>query len=66
LIESRVKTFTGTPFEAAGLTKGGRVFPIEVAAKQHFYEGREVRLVTVRDVSERLQVERQREKNDRG
>lgn len=48
--------------ETWGVQKNGATIPIEVSVKDHQWAGRTVRLVTVRDVSERLLAEEERRK----
>jgi len=46
------------PRQYAGLRKDGSTFPIEVLAREYHYEGRDVRVVSVRDITERMDAER--------
>ncbi len=41
------------PFEAFGLRSGGQVFPIEIQGRMMHYKGEQVRVTSVRDISER-------------
>jgi diguanylate cyclase (GGDEF)-like protein/PAS domain S-box-containing protein len=45
------------PYEAKGMRKDGSIFPIELQAKAMPYQGREVRVVAVRDITWRKQAE---------
>lgn len=45
------------PYECEGLRKDGSTFPLRVKGRELTYEGRKVRLTTVRDISERKQAE---------
>lgn len=46
------------PAQYVGLRKDGSTFPIEVIAREYRYQGRDVRVTTVRDVSGRVEAER--------
>jgi diguanylate cyclase (GGDEF)-like protein/PAS domain S-box-containing protein len=48
----------GEPRESVGLRKDGSTFPIEVLARDYYYEGRGVRVASVRDITERVAAER--------
>jgi len=41
------------PFEALGLRSNGQVFPIEIQGRMMHYKGEQVRVTSVRDISER-------------
>ncbi|MBW4678769.1 MAG: PAS domain S-box protein [Microcoleus vaginatus WJT46-NPBG5] len=45
------------PYEAIGLRKDGSRFPIEIQAKVIPYQGNQVRVVAIRDITERKQAE---------
>ncbi len=45
------------PYEVWGLRKDGSIFPTEVHAKKMSYHGQPVRVVAVRDITERKQAE---------
>jgi PAS domain S-box-containing protein len=45
------------PYEAVGLKIDGTPFPVELRAKNAFYQGRKVRLGAVRDITERKRAE---------
>ena len=45
-------------YETGVLRKNGQIFPAEVSAKQFFRGSRQIRLVAMRDITERKQVER--------
>src|SRR5919199_1615691 len=45
------------PYEAVGLRKNGSKFPVEVQAKMIPYQNRLIRVVAIRDISHRKQVE---------
>ena len=47
----------GGPRHYVGLRNDGSTFPIEVLAREYQYEGRDVRVVSVRDVTERVAAE---------
>ncbi len=46
-------------YEAVGLKKNGETFPIEIRARHIPYQGRTVRVVAVRDISERKRLEQE-------
>jgi PAS domain S-box-containing protein len=45
------------PYETTGLTKDGEVFPVEVHGKMFTHQGRQVRGVTVRNLTEQKRAE---------
>jgi PAS domain S-box-containing protein len=45
------------PYEAVGLRKDGSTFPVELQGKTIIYQGRQVRLLAVRDITSRKQAE---------
>jgi PAS domain S-box-containing protein len=47
------------PYESVGRRKDGSTFYVEVVVKSHRYQGREVRLVAGRDITERKRVQAQ-------
>jgi PAS domain S-box-containing protein len=47
------------PYEHYALRKDGTTFPVEVQAKAFPYEGRQLRVTAIRDISERKRVEEQ-------
>lgn len=49
-------------YELWGRQFGGKVFPLELSAKRHLLGGREVRMVAVRDMTERYNLESERQK----
>ena len=53
----RVKEGNEEPYESDGLRKDGTTFPMLVRGQQLFYEGRNVRLTTLVDLSERKRAE---------
>lgn len=50
------------PYEAHARRLDGETFPVEISMKRHVFEGREVRMVAVRDMTERYQIESERQK----
>jgi signal transduction histidine kinase len=48
-------------YESVGLRKDGTKFPMEIRAQDMEYKGRKVRVVVLRDITERLQAETERE-----
>jgi len=67
-VQKQVRSRASTPYEAVGKRKDGRQFPIICHAKTAKYQGSEVRVVAIRDLSYRKeseQVLREREENFR-
>jgi PAS domain S-box-containing protein len=56
----RIRTRDGTPYEAEGVRKGGLIFPIEIQARTMPYQGRNVRVVAVRDLTWRKAMEEEK------
>jgi PAS domain S-box-containing protein len=54
---ARLGTRQETPFEVAALSRDGTRRHVEVLGKDHVHKGRKVRLVVVRDITERKQAE---------
>ena len=52
LVVERMRTRPGTPYEIEGITKDGTRIPLEVVGKDIRHEGRTVRVVVVRDLTE--------------
>jgi PAS domain S-box-containing protein len=50
------------PYEIDTRTRTGERIPVQVSVKRHIYEGREVRMVAVRDLRDRLRFEAERRK----
>ena len=57
-VSARIKTGETGPYESRGLRPDGSTFPTEVAAREVLYEGRPVRVVTMRDITARRKLER--------
>ena len=57
IVREKMRTGDERPYEVVGLRKDGSTFPAEVAGKAIRYQGRPMRLVTVRDISERKRLE---------
>jgi len=50
------------PYEAWGLRKNGEVYPLRLEARNIPFQGREMRVVEFRDITERKRAEEEREK----
>jgi len=61
-IAGRIQNNAQQTFEAWILRKNGIKIPIEISSQMHKWEGKEVKLVTVREIQERLEAEVQRRK----
>jgi two-component system cell cycle sensor histidine kinase/response regulator CckA len=59
LAESRINAEHEHPYELTGVHKSGSTFPIEVCGKTMLWEGKHLRVVAVRDISERKRLEEQ-------
>ncbi len=57
LVAERLRTRPRISFEIVGLKKDGTRIQLEVVGKAHLHEGREVGVVTVRDITERKEAE---------
>ncbi|MDX1415614.1 MAG: two-component regulator propeller domain-containing protein [Candidatus Promineifilaceae bacterium] len=57
LVAQQIQTASEDVYELIGLTKDGRHIPLEVRAKMIPYQGRQVRVVAIRDLTERRQIE---------
>ncbi|MEO5667850.1 MAG: PAS domain-containing sensor histidine kinase [Bdellovibrionota bacterium] len=62
LVSERMAKPLETPYMIRAKKKNGLEFPVEIAVKSHLFEGREVRLIAIRDMSERQQMESERKK----
>ena len=51
IIVEHIRTKNDYPYEAEGLRKDGSSFPLEIQAKTMPYEGRDVRVAAIRDLS---------------
>jgi PAS domain S-box-containing protein len=51
IVKKQIASKSATPYEALGSKKDGDTFPVEVHAKPIKYQGREVRVVAIRDLS---------------
>lgn len=60
LIMEKVRSQDETLYEIVGMRKNGERFPLELIGKQHVYEGRPVRIVALRDITERKHMEQHR------
>ncbi len=61
-IQKPIDTPQQTPFETFVKRKDGTLVPIEVSSKIHFYQGELLHMLAMRDMSERLQIEAEKEK----
>ncbi len=57
IIRQRMQQANDQPFEAKGLRKDGSTFMAELSGKTIIYQGRPVRVVGIRDITERKQAE---------
>ena len=57
LVRQQVLAGYGESYEVRGLRKDGTTFPMEVCGKTASYEGRQVRVGVMRDISERKRAE---------
>ncbi len=57
LVRQQVLAGYGESYEVQGLRKDGTTFPMEVCGKTAFYDGRQVRVGVMRDISERKRAE---------
>lgn len=57
LVTERLRTRPRKLFEIVGIKRDGTRIQLEVVGKPHLHEGREVGVVTVRDITERKQAE---------
>ncbi len=60
LIAARIRAQDEMPYEAEGRRKDGSHFPIAIQAKTMPYQGREVRVAAVRDLSWQKHIEREK------
>jgi PAS domain S-box-containing protein len=51
IVSERLQTRDDTPFQAEGIRKDGSIFPVELQARIVPYQGRDVRVVAIRDLS---------------
>jgi len=54
-----IKNFVTEPYESIGLRKDGSVFYIEVHGRSYEYKGKQMRVVNIRDITERKQAEQE-------
>jgi len=59
LAEPRVHAQRELSYELAGVRRNGEIFPIEVRARNLPWQGRNLRVVSVRDITERKRLEEQ-------
>jgi PAS domain S-box-containing protein len=55
---THIQTKDETPYEVEGIRQDGSIFPIEVHARIMPYQGRDVRIVAIRDMTWRKNMER--------
>ncbi|MDY7031796.1 MAG: PAS domain S-box protein [Thermodesulfobacteriota bacterium] len=58
LIVQKFRSGYELPYEAACIKEDGSILPIEICAKNAIYDGRTVRVVAIRDITERKRVEK--------
>jgi len=63
MIAARIGTDEGERHEAWGLRKDGTAFPFEACSRQAQYRGQTVRMVAIRDLSQRKQTEAELERS---
>jgi len=64
LIQSKVnQKYTGF-YEATAIKKNGTKFPVEIFVHNIIYQGREVRLAIIRDITERIESRKKIEQNE--
>ncbi len=57
MVQERIRTHDETPYEASGIKQDGTLLPIEVQAKSMPYQGREIRVAAIRDLTWRKRME---------
>ncbi len=57
LVQEKIQSVNEQPYEAIGRRIDGTMFPMEVCAKAIPYQGRLARVVAIRDITERKQLE---------
>ena len=61
MILEHIRTKNGYPYKAEGIRKDGSSFPLEIQAKTMPYEGRDVRVAAIRDLSWRKAMEEEKQ-----
>lgn len=56
-VKNRIEKGLLVPYEGLGLRKNGQTFPLEIRVREMEYEGRDVRMAAIRDLSERKRME---------
>ena len=64
LVSENIRESYTKPYEFMGLKKDGTIFPIEAHGKTILYQGRKIRSVAVRDITERKQAEESLRKSE--
>ncbi len=59
IVMERMRSRPGEPFEIEGIKKDGTHISAEVVGKDHMHEGRKVRIVSIRDLSEVKRLEKE-------
>lgn len=59
LVMKQIRDRSEEPYEAKARRRDGEVFPVEITGKPAHWHGREVRVTTIRDISQRKQQEEQ-------
>ncbi len=57
VVSERIRTSDEHPYEAEGIRKDGSIFPLEVHAKMMAYQGRNIRIAAVLDITWRKAME---------
>lgn len=61
-VVKQIQSENTQPYEAMGLRKDGTNFPVESSARLYNYQGRTVRVASIRDITERKKAEEERER----
>lgn len=56
-VKSKIMSGHEKPLESTCLKKDGSTFPVEIHARKFIYKGRQVRVLAIRDISEKLKAE---------
>lgn len=57
IVERNIRSGYEKPYEVVGLRKDGSFYPMEIRGKNVISKGRELRVTSLRDISERKQIE---------
>ncbi len=59
LVKKHLITEDDEPYEVDGIRKDGSVFPVEIKAKSILFQGKKVRVATLRDLTEERKIRKQ-------